>query len=248
MKKMLFVSVVAFLAIVFATATAAAQTTVAPKQIIRTVACKGDGEACFNLEIYQKMAVTAGSAAAPQAQASTGASAANNPVTERRTRAAGGVENNPTEDGGGSVQLTLQKNADRQNGGVQATQRTKGANAPANNPVTERRTRAAGGVENNPAEDGGGSVQLTLQKNADRQRDLTATARTDRAGQNGRTRLAPRGGDPTGNNPAVEGAPAMPTGTAADRAMNRFRPRAGEAKALQAIRTREASRVNPSDF
>jgi len=250
MKKMVFVSAVAFLATAFVAATAAAQTPAVHKQTAATIACKGDSEACFNLEFSQKMAATSTAGAAAKGKQPSGATAAaNNPVTERKTRAAGGVENNPTDDGGGSVQLTLNKNADRQRNGATTAQRSRGATAAANNPVTERRTRAAGGVENNPTDDGGGSVQLTLRKNADRQREAMPSARSARSGHTvrDRSRLAPRGGDPTENNPMVERTVGRTRTQATERPGNVVRPSASERRYYDAVHAREVTRHRPTD-
>jgi hypothetical protein len=253
MKKMVFLCAVAFVATLVLSTTATAQVVV-PKAKIMTIACKGEAEACFNLDFQQKMATTGGNVSTAKPQASTGASTtANNPVTARRANAVGGVENNPAEDGAGSIQLTLNKNAERQQNGMAKAKTTKGAAVTANNPVTRKRTDAIGGVENNPAEDGNGSTLLTLRKNADRQREVMPAARNGhsaRSAQSGhhRSQVAPRGGDPTDNNPMAERAAAQPRSSSAERAMNSWRPSVLESKAHRAIHARETYRHNPSDF
>jgi hypothetical protein len=114
---MMLLTVVASLATLFLCSTAAAQAIANPKTKAVTTSCKGNAAACVKLDLYQKMAATAsGAGASAQGRSASGAAAShNNPATARQGRAAaGGVENNPSEGGGGSVIMKLEKNADRQ--------------------------------------------------------------------------------------------------------------------------------------
>jgi hypothetical protein len=118
MKKLIVLSAVAALAtLVFATS-ASAQIA-RPKTMIAGVACHASTAVCVKLDLYQKIAATGegGSASASGGQSrgqSVAPTSAANPVTARRTRASGGVENNPVDDGGGAARLALARNADRQ--------------------------------------------------------------------------------------------------------------------------------------
>jgi hypothetical protein len=132
MKRIVLLSVVASLALLVIGTSASAQTMI-PRDLVATIACRGNTSACVKLDLYQKMASTGGTAAAAQGQSQSGAARSdNNPVTARRSRAAGGVENNPVDNGGGAAIAKVRYNSDQQRKLLaQSARRQAVANVPA---------------------------------------------------------------------------------------------------------------------